>query len=334
MSDQQRTRKVLALIQAGLDQKLQSGAHEQAQRHLDRAYELARDPAPLSSPWPEITAYRSAHMAMRRGADTDWCRVDALLKEACAGDILGLAPQVYRLISLSKGGAPSDQLAPVYEQARRALERHPSATGLPRNYAGDDRPIQSEWLNLLELAVYVTGLDYRPLQGRGGAGEDVFADLGFGSSAWRVIEGPESATIAYPEPIARQRFRDRRDALQPCVAIESSGSRTVKAFRAGNQMDPVSMRPQEACDLLSLMTGRREHRQTGLGSVAGDSNASARQRRHRLRQALEGLGMELGQQALSDWWEAAAPAGPPDSFPPILMLVGPGAWPSSRRRPR
>ncbi|WP_150094714.1 hypothetical protein [Thiohalocapsa marina] len=331
MSEQARTTAVVRLLRQGLDLKLQFGGTAEAERHLRKAYATARDPHPLCCPWPQITAYRLAHLLMRGGAETSWCEVDALLAAASSDDVLGPAPLVYRLISLTKTPPAQEEIgtarADLYQRVQR-LVRQRAAGGLRAvSYFGDERPLQPDWFNLLELAVYATGLDYAPLEGWCDPARDPFAGLGFDIAAWSVVEDAESATLRYPEPIARQRFEERRKQLSPCLAVAFISARQVVTHKPDGAEARDVLKARQAQDLLSLLTAQRSHLGGHSAVRAQDLTGERRQRKHRLLQALSTAGMVLDEAAFDRWWEDPRPVNRPCSALPILMLVGPNALP-------
>jgi hypothetical protein len=316
---QQRLNRVHDEVKRGLDRKLQG--QPDALKHLERAYELARDPYPLDAPWPQITAYRLAHLLMREGLRTDWQRVDDLLREAGEDDSLGPAPLIYRLIALSKlnvGRAPSEEMEQVYKCARRGLDLVGlSGPGAGPAYPGDQRPLQTAWLNLLEAVVYMTGLEYGSIAGW--AGPDLFAGLGFESSGWRVIEDQASATLQYPEVIARKVFDQRCKHLGDRLAVEvASAERSARGSLTGCT----------AMDLIFLVCGNRPR----SDRESKDPQAALRTRKKRLRKALKKLAPELPDKTFDGWWDK--PRGRPSDVPPIILLVGPEAWKAARLRRR
>lgn len=324
-SEQAWANEVSDLLSQGLDLKLQFGSTKKAERHLRDAYAAARDPTPVFSPWPQITAYRLAHLLMRGGADTPWREVDGLLAEASRDDVLGPAPLVYRLIALTRA-APEQEgnmaaRSEVYQRARRLARQSANGGRRDRSYTGDYRTLQPDWFNLLELAVYATGLVYEPLEGWCDLTRDAFAGLGFATSAWSVVEDVESATIRYPEPIARLRFVQRLEVLSRCLAVELISARQVVTHRLDGTETRDSFKLRQAQDLLSLLTAKRSHLGGHHAIRAQDFTGARRQRKHRLLQALSAAGMELEETAFDRWWQDPRPENRPCAVSPILMLV-------------
>ncbi|WKZ13380.1 MAG: hypothetical protein QY320_05255 [Gammaproteobacteria bacterium] len=326
-SPQQRTAEVLTQLKTGLDGKLLRGGTEIALQHLESAYGSARTPIRLDPPWPQITAYRLAHILMRRGAETPWDRIDELLSEATQGDVLGPAPLIYRLVSLSRlhsNAAPSQELLAIYHRAidlisiiqagqepqhrtERAGQRHSSI-------------LQPVWIDLLELAAYFTDLPYQPLEGRVDLNQDIFSDLGIGRSAWRVVERLEDAGIHYPESTARARIEARRQALGACLAIEYNGERYAKAHCPDDPTKSQALNRTQFEDLRDRMTGRYRPRQ-------GPAPDDMRVRKMRLKKALKRCGADIDTGQFDAWW---ANPGDETSIPastPLILLLGPDGGP-------
>ena len=334
---QQCLNQVLANLKQGLDRKLQG--QRDAVTHLENAYELACDPDPLDAPWPQVTAYRLAHLLMREGLKTDWQRVDDLLRKAGEDDVLGPVPLIYRLIALSKLNAedtPSAEMKRVYARARETLDEGDHAGASTQRQVGDQGSLQPELLNLLEAVVYTTGLEYDRIAGW--AGPDLFAGLGFKSSGWRVIEDKASANLLYPEAIARKVFAQRRERVRDGLVFEVVTARRISSVRLrmgaapvdGLLEAPATWRLRATWDLISLVCGERRY--LHLDSESKDGHAAIRQRKNRLRQYLLGLVPELTDEALNEWWEKPGADRQPPDLPPIILLVGPEAWDDIEKR--
>lgn len=325
MSDQKRTTEVFKCLKHGLDKKLQYGIQPLALKHLQQAYDMARDPAPLDAPWPQITAYRLAHLKMREGSRTNWEEVDRLLEEAAKDDILGPAPLVYRLIAHWKrhsGNAPSRELEELYEKTRRLISqtRLGNKSSSPR-YLGDSRTLQPDWLNLLEIAVYATGLDYESITGWNNVDKDLFTGLGFKSSGWIVVEEGSKIDFLYPEPIARWKFEKRCQQLPEFISIELFAAHDVKVVHHPFGEKASEKMKRTACfDLKALLTESDNPSLIDLndGTSLGDRR---RQRKLRLYEALQEIVPELEQPAFSAWWNNPCPAERPACLPPIIMLM-------------
>jgi hypothetical protein len=323
MFDQKRTIEVVKWLKSGLDRKLQSGVQPRALEYLEKAYALARDPPRLEAPWPQITAYRLAHLKMREGTRTKWDEVDKLLQEATEEDILGPAPLVYRLIALWKRrpeSASNRELEELYAKTQRLISQTRPGDKSSIPYPGDSRrTLQPDWLNLLEIAVYATELRYEPITGWVNVDKDPFAGLGFESSAWIVLEDGVHTTIQYPEAIARQRFEQRCQQLGDCIAVEFTGPRSVavRKHQAGKLLSGT-LTERLCLSLKSLITESKEHLKTDPDS--DDPRGECRQRKSRLHKALRDLIPQLDRDAFSAWWDDPRQETRPICLPPILML--------------
>lgn len=157
-----------------------------------QAYALATEPSELPAPWPEIGAYRLAHLLMRSAkSPAELQEVDRLFARAAGiadrpgPRFLGPLPALYRLAVLHRlaKGRDSGILHQAMEEAREAVrqsgEHHREAVVL------DDMPvrIQDGHFNMLELACYFLGGDYQGLLGLG-SGHEFFPRS---SNGWYVL---------------------------------------------------------------------------------------------------------------------------------------------------
>ena len=314
-------------LKDAFDKKMLSGGTAAAVRLLQEAYDLARQPSPLASPWPQITAYRLAHLRLRQGKETNWHDVDRLLAEANCGDVLGSAPLIYRLLSLAKL-QQFDKLQVVYQEARTKLK--PQAWS-PRDVG---QAIQSSAVNLIELAVYFTGLDYKPLEGLIDLSHDVFADLGVGRSAWYVLDGQEDGKIAYPESIARVIFEQRRKYLGNCLAIEFNGGSHARAYLPNGTNDPRAFTKQQVGDwylrLQSQSVNARREVSNRYAMQAEQSEEAQRMNKKRFKDKLSEFGLidlksDLDKERFKDWWSHSSDGAKSPIDVPVIMLAYPNS---------
>ena len=70
--------------------------------------------------------------------------------------------------------------------------------------------------------------------------------------------------------------------------------------------------------LIKLLSGKR------LTSLTTEAASPAlRQKKSRLREKLEELGLSFDDADFNNWWQEPHRFQPPETVPPIIMLVGP-----------
>jgi hypothetical protein len=205
---EQRRIKVSKLLQECTDAKLLKGGSSYALGRAIEAHKLATQKPELPAPWPQLTAYRIAHLMLRGGtSNADLVEADRLLALAtgegghASADLLGPLPRLYRLavlhrISLSEtSDSARDRtrtiLRAVFDRARAEVLR--ASAGSPRQPTVSVRgprggAIQDTGFNLLELAAYFLGENYASLEGLGLADEELHRP----SIAWYLV-GPDPA---------------------------------------------------------------------------------------------------------------------------------------------
>jgi hypothetical protein len=197
---------VKRLLDECTDAKRLAGRTEAARVMAEKAYELAtRDELP--APWPQLAAYRLAHLLLREGAGADLVRADTLLAEASgsgdgpAADVLGPMPRIYRLAVMHRLNAPEKQIRALYGKARESIRRFQSGI----DYQGQRGSIQDCLFNMLELATYFLGIPYK-LEGEGSA----FSGLELGKNDWYLVASGENLSgIRMPGPLARSELESR-----------------------------------------------------------------------------------------------------------------------------
>ncbi|MBV5310027.1 hypothetical protein [Chromatium okenii] len=299
-------------LKQGLDKKLQSGGQQDAIKLLEEAYQCARPPSQLPPPWPQITAYRLAHLLMRSGCKTDWHKIDRLLEEASSGDgILGAMPLIYRLVSLQQCHAPYKQLQDACKAAISKLKDQSPILDTPKRDEG--YLIQSNAVNLLEMAVYFTGLEYKPLEGQIELGNDFFADLGVGKSAWFVLDSRDTESIAYPESIARQIFMQRRETGD-CLAIEYNGGRYARAYLPNGECKEQGFSGAEIDEWQQRLQGR---------SRPLIQTTNARKRKSRFLNELKDLNLipDIEEEKIEFWWQRRFECKALPSGLPVIVLT-------------
>jgi len=136
----------IKLIEA-LDQKVMKGGRARAA--LEEAERACRGTPP---PWPQLVAYRHAHLTLREG---ELAQADDLFERAGDGGFLGGLPALYRAaVAARRGDGPEAKV-----QIRRALEAEAAHNAPGERPAPFARPLQSRFPDLVELACYFTGAD-------------------------------------------------------------------------------------------------------------------------------------------------------------------------------
>jgi len=208
-------------LKKGTDAKLLRGGTDQALEDIRRAYDLANEEPGLPAPWPQLTAYRFAHLMLRRPEGMDLEKVDSFFQEANSGDHLGPVPRIFRLVVLHRillktrsheeKSFLKRQIEIVHREAVDSVRRHLHEVEVPEDEQEPYRraPLQESVANLLELATYFLELDYTLLEGIGGP----FSDLNLGEDSWFLVgPTPSMATIRYPRHLAEVELKERGSA--------------------------------------------------------------------------------------------------------------------------
>jgi hypothetical protein len=205
---EQRRIEVSQLLKECTDAKLLKGGSSCALEKAIEAHKLATQEPELPTPWPQLTAYRCAHLMLRgRASKADLVEVDRLLALATGegghppANLLGPLPRLYRLAVLhriflsetndSARDRTRTMLRAVFDRAR--AEVLTASAGSPRQPTVSVRgprggTIQDTGFNLLELAAYFLGENYAPLEGLGLPDEELHRP----SIAWCLV-GPDPA---------------------------------------------------------------------------------------------------------------------------------------------
>lgn len=234
---EQRCQKVDELLVECAQQKLQRGASHEAKSRALRAYELAKDSPRLPSPWPELAAYRLAHLKLRfpNGAQEveELKEIDGLLQEACKQDpasspTLRALANIYRLAVLHRlvGHSRTTQrqrlfweqrIPEVFDRTRDEIQRLSAQSSDGAEGRKHPTIIQQNLFNMLELASYFLNANYQPLEGLGAL--DPVDTL---TKGWFLV-GPEPviSQVRRCEEFARQELKSRgvscADAVLFCL---------------------------------------------------------------------------------------------------------------------
>jgi hypothetical protein len=278
-----RRRKVDRELRDGTDAKMLMGSRQEALKHLERAWRLAVEEPRLRAPWPQVTAYRLAHLLMRE-EEADLSQAERLFAEAAKLEELGPLPRIYQAAALHRLGRPQREVEKALNQGREVLALDSRGrTGQGRAY--ERAGIQSQGYNLLELASYFVGTPYR-LEGMGGPWADLFP-----ATEACVMVGPSRhlAEVRYPRALALRELEARAQDSPEALFFELyDGGEAGRWCLGSGEWQSVSGQPLR---LLALLL--REQRPTVeiLGTRLGltGNNNAFRQARLRLKEALEGI---------------------------------------------
>jgi len=141
--------------------------------------------------WPYIPAYRLAHLLFRKARnDHDFFEIVELLEHAeksgsnyisLNASLLKFAA-INRLNLLGARGSASDQLACV----ESIVEKISAVNEQERDLDAWNKPIQSDYFNILEYLVYATAFDYQPLIGVGHDDRNTLFPR-FNNDVWTII---------------------------------------------------------------------------------------------------------------------------------------------------
>ena len=158
-----------AMLGEGIKFKVHDGDFRQSIEIFRRAYEIATCEPRLPKPWPQIAAYRLAHVCMRDAKGfADLEMIEELFHEAArlGVDVLGPLPSIYRIAALQRMTleAPDDGIAEACRTARARLfaELAGGAEAYSKSFSSPEHQavVQGTLYNYLELASYFTGERY------------------------------------------------------------------------------------------------------------------------------------------------------------------------------
>jgi hypothetical protein len=167
--DEEKRREVGRLLQDCMNEKVTRGSTAEALGHARKAYDLTRSSSPVVTPWPQVAAYRLAHLTLR-SADNDANMLqaaDRLFAEAATANVLGATPYIYRLATLSRrrsllpeGHERSGVQQAMDEVFQKAVQQLRIAGHEAAKPEGVRRELNTSAFNLLELSCYMLGLPY------------------------------------------------------------------------------------------------------------------------------------------------------------------------------
>lgn len=204
--DAVRRKRAAELLKDGTEAKRWRHATHEAQSYLQEAHDLAWKEPKLQAPWPQITAYRLAHIKMRSAKTyEDLLEVDELFLGATGDGTLGLVPRIYRLgvlkrlWDITKSDYVEKQIGQVFDRSISELQRLVGSTILEEEEFYMRTPLQAGLVNMLELAAYFLDRPYTPLEGLHGP----YLDLNLGEDDWYLLgHDPILRTVRYPRQLA------------------------------------------------------------------------------------------------------------------------------------
>ena len=226
MTDDQIIRRndVYKLLQETADKKSSLGGTSDALDRAENAYEIANKPERLGLPWPQLAAYRLAHLMLRsEDADSQLALIDRRFEEAAElTQTLGPLPLIYRLAVLhrlanqteNKSNTLRDQLGKVFHQAGEAIKkagnRNWKDIGADPTRKTRGGPIQNSTFNMLELASYFLGNPYRALEGLGAITDPLDSTYQpRNGQAWILVgPNPDISTVQMCKKVALEELEE------------------------------------------------------------------------------------------------------------------------------
>lgn len=294
-SNGERRSHVIQLLQGGTPRKLMRGALEDATEMLRDAYRQANTPTPLESPWPEICAYRLAHILLRQDPVDRATQeeVERLFAQASRSKVLGPWPCLYRMALLQSLGK-GEQAADLWEVAYRRLGQ---GSGAPDSSSAGLRANQ---VTALELMACSAGLfsNLTRLSGRGLPLNDTHHPL-WGhlfrgeDSAWRLFgPSPELDQVAFPLAVARTE-------LESLLATRPQGfffilpvERTALCW---DQREWLPFSQVGLIELLAVTLALRKYDNASLAESLGVSDGALRVRKVELHHLLRPRFPQIGE---------------------------------------
>lgn len=294
-SNDQKERRVRVQLLLGkcIDEKVLIGGTERAKQAAKDAHELATRSPALPAPWPQLAAYRLAHLILRsKPGIEELHEADRLLAQASGSEhnrrILGPLPVIYRLavihrLHLQEGSENTERLLEkTFESAKEAVKAYqtkpPALPADPEKQA----QIQDGLTNMLELSACFLGMGTDRLEGW----SDPWSDLGLGPNAYGLITKE------------RGRDNERRplalvEAELEDLAVENPSAllldiRTGKASWKLGPKPPWEDLNEDAaclirCLLENLACGSDELRKLVVGDEGENPGDRFRQIKHRLK---------------------------------------------------
>lgn len=250
---EQRRGKVNQLLSSSIDRKLSRGGSSKALEWSEEAHHLANMPPRLPAPWPQLTAYRLAHLRCRAGqlSVADLQRIDALFVEASTTPELRSLACAYRIAILTRLECTDSRSSRSQWQQKRSVCFEEAVQAIrhvqinPRTTSRESMVLQASAFNLLEFSSYLLGLPYDSLEGL--AIQDVVEQCY--SGGW-FITGRGIERIRMTEEFARREFESRAATSDGLFIELNRRSASWRLIFDGSDSEPQPVNPEFAKLLL------------------------------------------------------------------------------------
>jgi len=284
--------QVVRLLKEGTARKLMRGQVARASEFILEAYTLATTPPGLESPWPEICAYRLAHLLLHE-KNVDCERAQQLFGQASGLHALGPWPALYRMALLQCLGR-RDELSALWQEA--FARRNSCSASRDSTAAG----LRSNEITALELMACASG-NFSSLAQLGGLGlpldddqHPIWDKLFAGEDcAWRM-HGPSAnlMEIAYPYSVACAELESIRQALPHGFFFILSLEGPAQFF---HQDQWFGFPKVGLLELLVTALRTRRYDNAGLAEALGVSDGALRVRKVELHNLLRSRFPNIGE---------------------------------------
>jgi hypothetical protein len=293
---EQRRGKVNQLLSSSIDRKLSKGGSSKALEWSEEAHHLANMPPRLPAPWPQLTAYRLAHLRCRAGqlSVADLQEIDALFVEASTIPELRSLACAYRIAILTRLECTDSRSSRSQWQQKRSVCFEEAVQAIrhvqinPRTTSRESMVLQASAFNLLEFSSYLLGLPYDSLEGL--AIQDVVEQCY--SGGW-FIAGRGIERIRMTEEFARCEFYARTTAKNGLFVELHRQSASWKSVGDGVDSESELVNVEFAkLVLLSIeqpKLSQSDLRRRTVGTAGEDSDARFRQVKARTQKAIRNL---------------------------------------------
>lgn len=179
----------ISKLKQGTSEKLIYSYTDKAKHTLLKAYELFEKYEEKYNEFTSlkyICAYRLGHLIMRTAKnDDDLLEAEEFFYEAAKSKSLGPLPIIYRISVLYRLGEPKQR---ILREIKKAIEIIKDSENILEESLWDELPqLQNSYLNMLELSVYFSNIDYKLIEGLGLLNiKNDFSDLFSNYSIWML----------------------------------------------------------------------------------------------------------------------------------------------------
>jgi hypothetical protein len=305
VNDTDRRSHVNHLIAQGTDLKRFGTGTEEAYNLLILAYELAHRQPKLPEPWLSITAYRLAHLIMRRATTKpELDRANMLFEEASRLECLGPLPFIYRIAVLFRLKSFDDpfinqKLMEAYKKAMINLSNPAQSEINPK--------MQTGFFNMLELSSYMAELPYKPLEG---LGSEPYKDIYLGSPTWFLVGRPSNISdVVYPKEFAFKELHEREKNSPNAVFFKLSADSKTSEWRLGSFKGWEKTSEKHLYLLALLLKGRVNDKKTLVRLTTGSADGEGYYRH--LKSELQKYVLHIFKDKASSIYERATYGSPP-----------------------